>query len=379
MNRAYVKKALAFTIILLFIIVSVAQSIDVNVTENNTRIISGKTVTNVSITNDYNGSLSGYVNDTYMNPIEGALVRVYFHGTYEEDFTDSSGHFRVINIPICNCTKNCTASKLGYKTEWVLLSIDENTTYDFVLTPIDSPCYPVLFGTMGENGWYVSCVTVSFVYDPEEIVELYYYFDDGDWMLYAEPFMVCEDGEHTICWYYIDKEGNQSDVECIYFKIDQTPPTIELCWEAYKENGIWYVVFTATCDDDTSGMDRVEFFIQTLHQFTDDEVPYEWIIEWSYALSGVRFYAYAYDKAGNNESDYLDSNGNPPSPLFITGIIQNPKISEEEVTFYALIAISRLGIHKSEYLSFSLTFPNKYVGYIGRYFICAIFYTYDYE
>jgi len=81
-----------------------------------------------------NGSLSGYVNDISMNPIERARVRVYFHETYEEDYTDSSGYYKVNNIPICFCLKNCTASKQGYKTEWILLPIDENTAYDFVLT-----------------------------------------------------------------------------------------------------------------------------------------------------------------------------------------------------------------------------------------------------
>jgi len=86
---------------------------------------------------DYNGSLSGYVNDTLMNPIQGARVRVYFHGTYEEDYTDSSGYYHVTNIPICYCLKNATASKEGYETEWILLSITENTTHDFVLTPLD--------------------------------------------------------------------------------------------------------------------------------------------------------------------------------------------------------------------------------------------------
>ena len=80
------------------------------------------------------GSLSGYVNNTLMNPIKGALVRVYFHETYEEDYTDSSGYYKVDNIPICFCLKNCTASKQGYKIKWVLLAIDEKTTYDFVLT-----------------------------------------------------------------------------------------------------------------------------------------------------------------------------------------------------------------------------------------------------
>ena len=80
------------------------------------------------------GSLSGYVNDTLMNPISGALVRVNFHETYEEDYTDSSGYYHITNIPICYCLKNTTASKVGYNTEWVLLTIGENTRYDFVLT-----------------------------------------------------------------------------------------------------------------------------------------------------------------------------------------------------------------------------------------------------
>ncbi|UCF12908.1 MAG: carboxypeptidase regulatory-like domain-containing protein, partial [Thermoplasmatales archaeon] len=75
------------------------------------------------------------VNNTSMNPIEGARVRVYFHDTYEENFTNSSGYYNVNNIPICYCLKKCTASKNGYKTEQVLLSIVENTTYDFVLAP----------------------------------------------------------------------------------------------------------------------------------------------------------------------------------------------------------------------------------------------------
>ena len=81
-----------------------------------------------SIHIDENGTLSGYVKDTSMNPIEGAKVRVYFHETYEEDYSDSSGYYHVTNIPICYCLKNATASKEGYTTEWVLLAIGENTT-----------------------------------------------------------------------------------------------------------------------------------------------------------------------------------------------------------------------------------------------------------
>jgi hypothetical protein len=84
------------------------------------------------------GTLSGYVTDTAMNPIQGALVRVYFHETYRENYTDATGYYHVIDIPVCYCLKNATCSKEGYIPKWVLLAITENTTYDFFLTPISA-------------------------------------------------------------------------------------------------------------------------------------------------------------------------------------------------------------------------------------------------
>ena len=79
------------------------------------------------------GNLYGYVNDTAGNPIQDVLVRVHFHETYEEDYTDEFGYYHVTNIPLCWCFKNATASKEGYSTEWVLLAIYEHTYLDFVL------------------------------------------------------------------------------------------------------------------------------------------------------------------------------------------------------------------------------------------------------
>ena len=89
----------------------------------------------------YDGTLSGFVNDTSMHPIEGALVRVYFHGTYEENFSDETGYYHVTDIPICYCMKNCTASKDGYYPDWVLMGIVEDSWYDFVLEPIGPDLY----------------------------------------------------------------------------------------------------------------------------------------------------------------------------------------------------------------------------------------------
>ena len=127
MVERWYNKGLIIGIVILFIGISVVPS-------------TGKTDTATSKTIILNGSLSGFVNDKSGNLIEGALVRVYFHGTFEEAYSGEDGYYFVDNIPICYCYKNATCSKEGYKTEWVLLAIYENTKYDFVLTTSSSYC-----------------------------------------------------------------------------------------------------------------------------------------------------------------------------------------------------------------------------------------------
>lgn len=370
-------RGIILIVVVLFFGANVTYSIGENSGTNSVvnagdTIISSESDASTLRTTLYDGSLSGYVNDTSMNPIAGARVQVHFHGTYEENYTDSSGYYHVTNIPICYCLKNATCSKEGYRTEWVLLGIDENTTHDFVLVPLDSPCYPIFNGTMGWNGWFVSCVTVTFIYNPEEISAVYYKVDGGSWQNYSISFDVCTDGAHKLCWFYVDNNGNQSDVECIDFKIDQTPPEIYLEWKAYKEGGIWWILFTAIAEDACSGMNRVEFYlndvlIETIvGSFPEYEVIIELKIE-SFSVHGlicnrkiiednISFFAlvvwtdvsynfnswegpataYAYDDAGNWNFDDLPIHS-PPGPL---------------LKFFK-----------------HFTFRNNYEGYIGRFFI----------
>jgi parallel beta-helix repeat protein len=124
-----VRKCLVIGTILLFVGVTIVQNINANMPISDD-IKSGTSASNI-IT--YNGTLSGYVTDSMMNPIEGARVRVYFHNTSRENYSDVNGYFHVTDISICNCTKNATCSKEGYYPVWVYLGIWENTTYDFVL------------------------------------------------------------------------------------------------------------------------------------------------------------------------------------------------------------------------------------------------------
>ena len=90
---------------------------------------------------DENGTLSGYVKDTSMNPIEGATIRLSCGENYFENFSDSSGYYYIDNIPIVYCLWNVSASEKGYKTIWAETSIGENTTLDFVLMPFGKTLY----------------------------------------------------------------------------------------------------------------------------------------------------------------------------------------------------------------------------------------------
>jgi len=223
------------------------------------------------------GTLSGYVTDPLLNPINGALIRVYFHGTYEEDYSDENGYYHVTNIPICYCMKNCTCSKEGFKTEWVLMGISENSTYDFMLYPLD--VYPVFNGSQC-NGWWNSPVTISFVYDPDIVSEIWYNYHG--WHLYTEPFVVNDEGPVIIKYYWIDFEGIQSAICTFEIVIDFTPPIFEVFWEAYKENTKWYVKFDITAEDPISGMDSYLFF------YVNDILQLEFeVLDWSYVYISI--------------------------------------------------------------------------------------------
>lgn len=262
------------------------------------------------------GTLSGYVTDPSMNPIEGALVRVYFHGMYEEDYTDENGYYYVDNIPICYCYKNATCSKDGYETEWVLLSITENTTYDFVLNPIDLPCYPVINGTIGDNGWYISCVSICFVIN-DPVDAIYYRIDGGTWEIYTTPgvIKICEDDEHAFEWYFV-YQGNQSDIYSVDFKIDQTPPEVTIL----KERIGYKIKITVIAEDETSGINRVEFYLDGMLQYTLYEPPYEVFVMVPGFFHIIRITVY--DNAGNvvyssffTPRPYIQYNENLKNPI----------------------------------------------------------------
>jgi hypothetical protein len=212
---------------------------------------------------------------------------------------------------------------------------------------------------MGENGWYDSDLTITITWDPEEIAAVYYRLDDGEWTLYTEPIVVSEDRVHTFEWYCIDNEGNQSAVCGFDFKIDQTDPIIELTWDGENSKLI------ADVSDETSGVNRVEFYVDKKLIGTVTEEPYEY--EWSGIGTGHIVQAIVYDNAGN---EAISCPFPPPPRTRVFGIIRNPEFTEETVSLFAVVVVSNTC---RPCILRQLTFQNSYSGYISEHFIFAVF------
>ena len=165
----------------------------------------------------------------------------------------------------------------------------------------------------GENGWYVSDVTVTLTAtDPEigcdaagsGVKEIKYTVNGAPGTIPGDEgsFDMTTDGEDVEIEYWaIDNVGNTESKNSFLLDMDQTIPEMEEAqWEAYKEGGKWYILFTCTATDETSGMDRVEMYINDgfYQEVVGDGPTYEFTIEWSGTFKYVMFTFIHYDEAG---------------------------------------------------------------------------------
>jgi len=169
-------------------------------------------------------------------------------------------------------------------------------------------------GTIGDENWYVSDVTIALTATDEGsgVANTYYSFDSdtGPWEEYTALIVVDEDGYFDFWYYSDDNDGNVEDVNGPYsFKRDATPPTIDLTWD--EEN----TLLIADVEDVTSGIAKVEFYVNDEFLGEVTSAPYEW--EYTEASSGDIAQAIAYDNAGNSkisdpvEAASLQSQSNP--------------------------------------------------------------------
>ena len=124
----------------------------------------------------------------------------------------------------------------------------------------------------GENGWYITQPKASIKWGIQGVI--LYRIDNGSWVTYGEPFTIdWTDGYHTFEARLINSTGEIYDI--IEFKLDTTPPFITV----FRDLLFPLIMETTTnTHNETSGINRVEFYIQNELKHVDFEEPYEWIV-----------------------------------------------------------------------------------------------------
>jgi len=234
----------------------------------------------------------------------------------------------------------------------------------------------------GENGWYVSKITVTLnATDDDSGVNITHYkLDGGAWQTYLESFTITLDGQHLLKYYSVDNAGNIEPERSITLALDKTEPMMNLTY-TWEGNGLckYVIIFSAGASDLTSGMNRVEFYINKVIQRTivGPGPIYVWEYPSSYEVRGfilnpeiledyVKFHARIVMISG--ASGYIISN-------CVTRAVAYDNAGNEAwrelypPTFRAPI------IKPGFYLFRDVTLPNNYTGYIGRFFIKATFYN----
>jgi len=214
---------------------------------------------------------------------------------------------RVYNVEL-TCTDNEGASS----SKTVQICIDITTPPETVLT---------IYGCTDINQWFKNKVKINLnAEDWTGVQYTMYKLNNGDWQEYTQPFLINDEGEHTVSFYSVDVFGNEENVKSQTIKIDRSPPSLNMDISGQMGGEGWYtsaVDITLTGSDALSGLDQLVY-----------KMNYEPWTEYQDTF-GVAdgchlVWAFAVDKAGNNFGDeepfYLcvDS-GSPTTNIIITG------------------------------------------------------------
>ena len=210
---------------------------------------------------------------------------------------------------------------MGVFVLFIIISVTPSIGFSSYLDDTTPPVTTISFYPSepdGENGWYVSVVTVTLnaTDDDSGVNVTKYCVDGGIWYNYTEPFILDEDGKDIFIEFYsIDKAGNQEEIKSALIDIDRTKPDIYFSFDLERYNRWEFIYnFWVDAEDFISGMNRVEFYIDDVHQKTvfGPGPEYDWI--WKPRI---------YSK--------------------VIGFILKPEITEDYVKFYTLFVIAKLG------------------------------------
>ena len=321
--------------------------------------------------------------DPYEETLIGTLINFTSEWLYflNAEFDKDTNILYILtsqDLYICDTeTRECTfvGSTGGIELTALAIPYDYYDTTPFTEISLDPP------DPDGENGWYVSNVTVTltakgFIYG---VNVTYYRINGGEWETYTSPFTIFEEGDDILIEFYsVDNNGTAEDVKSETIDIDKTIPNVKLTLEIFGNNQIpgWEILLKVIASDSCSGIDRIEFYFNDELQETVSGPGPEYY--WRFTFGFFK-------------------------TIRLNGLIFDLDITEKNVSFYALVVkASKIDIfdlifkvcvfdmagnvdcNETEveipeiinpglYLFERLTLPNNYSGYIGKFLIFAFF------
>lgn len=100
-------------------------------------------------------------------------------------------------------------------------------SFDIITDQVPPVSTVKLQGTVGQNDWYLSDVTVNLAAtdnQDQEVINTVYSFNGLDWISYVAPFVIKDEGLTTLYYRSIDTAGNIEAAKLVTIIVDKTPP-----------------------------------------------------------------------------------------------------------------------------------------------------------
>jgi hypothetical protein len=168
----------------------------------------------------------------------------------------------------------------------------------------------------GENGWYVSDLNVTLTATDglSGVKEIRYRVEDGPTKTIngsSGTFTITQEYDALLLgieYWAIDNADNQENSHYFTVDMDQTAPTVDLVYEIIGGNPLqgWEFLLTITTIDETSGMERVEIYVndELIETIYGPGPTYDWIYR-IYNQQGINIKVIGYDIAGNGGYDEI--------------------------------------------------------------------------
>jgi len=132
----------------------------------------------------------------------------------------------------------------------------------------------ILNGTLGENGWYITNVTVNLSAIDSGVAgvkRINYKIDGGSWIQdsgASASITISQSGSHTVYYQAVDYAGNWESQKSVTFKIDNILPTTPSLTSSgcSSEDGVWQNICNdpnfiwSTSNDATSGIAGYQYY-----------------------------------------------------------------------------------------------------------------------